>query len=123
MYINDELIDAETYRTLAKGTNNEEVISVLNAIANDKDEHADMFSRLYKMMTGYTFQPEPVHLPPSLPLKTALKKRISEEISTSRKYHNEVLEHQDKFRLRNAFLKAAHDAAMHAILLLSLDRI
>ncbi len=123
MYINDELTDAETYRTLAKGTNNEEAISILNAIADDKNEHADMFSKLYKMMTGYTFQPEPVHLPPLLPFKAAIKKRIGEEISASKKYHSEVLEHQDKFRLRNAFLKAAHDATMHAILLLSLDRI
>lgn len=122
MYINDELTDAETYRTLAKNTNNEETASVLNSIANEEDEHADMFSKLYKMMTGYTFQPDPVHLPPLLPLKAALKRRIGEEAAASKKYRNEALESQDKFRLRNAFLRAAHDEAMHAILLLSLDR-
>ena len=122
MYINDELIDAETYRTLAKSTNNEETAAVLNAIANDEDEHADMFSKLYKMMTGYTFQPDPVRLPPMLPLKAALKKRIGEETAASKKYRNEALENQDKFRLRNAFIKAAHDEALHAILILSLDR-
>lgn len=120
-YINSELLDAEIYKALAKAAQNEEASKKLMEIAEDEASHAEMFAQLYKIMTGYTFQPEVAKLPALASFKSAIKARIADEIADSKKYHAEALENHDKFRLRNAFLKASHDEAMHAMILSQLQ--
>lgn len=120
-YINSELLDAEIYKALAKTAQNEEAFKKLTEIAEDEISHAEMFAQIYKIMTGYMFQPDVAKLPALGSFKSAIKSRILDEIADSKKYHADAIENHDKFRLRNAFLKASHDEAMHALILSQLQ--
>lgn len=114
-YINAELHDAELYKILAKSSPNEETRNILLRFADDEQKHADEFLRIYKMMTGYTFEPEPLPVTENGSFRSILKNRILDETKDSEKYRSEYLKTSDNFHLKRAFFNAFNDELRHAI--------
>lgn len=114
-YINAELHDAELYRILAKSAPNEETRTILLRFAKNEQEHSDEFLRIYKLMTGYTFEPEPLPITESGSYRSILKNRILDETKDSDKYRREYMKINDNFKLKRAFFNAFNDELRHAI--------
>lgn len=114
-YINSELHDAELYRTLAKSLPNEESKNIIMKFADDEQKHADEFLRIYKMMTGYSFEPEPAKVTENGSYRSIMKNRIADETKDSEKYRNEYINTNDNYHLKRAFFNAFNDEIRHAI--------
>lgn len=113
-YINAELHDAELYKILAKSSPNEETRNILLRFADDEQKHADEFLRIYKMMTGYTFEPEPLTVTENGSFRSILKNRVLDETKDSEKYRREYMK-TDNYHLKRAFFNAFNDELRHAI--------
>lgn len=113
-YINAELHDAELYRMLAKSSPSEEAKNLLTEFADSEQKHADEFLRIYKMMTGYSFEPEPLPVTESGSYRSILKNRILDEKRDSEKYRKEYMK-TDNYHLKRAFFNTFNDELLHAI--------
>ncbi|MDD6489769.1 MAG: ferritin-like domain-containing protein [Clostridia bacterium] len=114
-YINSELHDAEVYRILAKSAPNEDIRNILMRFADNEQAHADEFTRIYKMMTGYSFEPEPVPITESGSYRAILKNRILDETKDAEKYRKDYLQTHDNFNLKRALFNAFNDEMRHAV--------
>lgn len=114
-YINSELHDAELYKILAKSSPNEETRAILLNFADTEQKHADEFLRIYKMMTGYSFEPEPLPVTENGSYRSILKNRIIDEIKDSKKYRADYLKTGDNLNLKRAFFNAFNDELHHAV--------
>lgn len=113
-YINEELHDVELYKFLAKSAPNEETKDMLFKFADCEQKHADEFLRLYKLITGYTFEPEVLPVTESGSYRAIIRNRIIDELNGSEKYRNEYLK-TDNFQLKRAFFNAFNDELQHAV--------
>ncbi len=119
-YINSELYNAELYRSLAKSASNEESKNTILEIAECDRKLADEFIRLYKKMTGYTFEPDPAPINESGTHKAILRGCMNNEIKASEKYRKDYLQTPDNYHLRKAFFNAFNDKLLHSLKLLCL---
>ncbi len=114
-YINSELHDAELYRILAKSSPNEETKNILLGFADTEQKHANEFLKIYKMMTGYTFEPEPLPVNETGAYRSIVKNRIIDETKDAEKYRNEYIKIHDNYNLKKLFFTAFNDEMRHAV--------
>ncbi|MEM1483631.1 ferritin-like domain-containing protein [Oscillospiraceae bacterium PP1C4] len=120
VYINAELGDAALYRELAKIAPDENAHVLLLEFAEDEQSHADEFKRIYRAITGHSYNPAvpPVVLKDSY--RDILQDRVLDESEDFRKYGKQYLQTTQNIPLRNAYYRARTDENVHALRLLYL---
>ncbi|MBN7771864.1 hypothetical protein [Clostridium aminobutyricum] len=120
VYINAELEKAALYRELAKIAPSETARKILLEFANDGQFHLDEFKRIYRSMTGNSYNPEvqPVYL--TKPYQDILGKLVLDESGDFRKYEEQYLDTSQNSPLKNAYYRAKTDSNVHALRLLYL---
>lgn len=117
-YINAELGDAALYRELSKNTPNENDRQLLLEFAEDEQSHADEFKKLYRRLTGRSYNPEvkPVELKGTY--REILHNRILDESGDFRKYGEQYIMSKQNDELKDAYYRARTDENVHALRLL-----
>lgn len=118
MYIKAELGDAALYRELAKIAPDEEDRQLLLEFAEDEQSHAEEFQRIYRIMTGRSYNPtiEPPVLQNTF--KEILRERILDESGDFRKYGLQYIQTNRNSMLKDAYYRARTDENVHALRLL-----
>jgi rubrerythrin len=118
MYISAELGDAALYTELSKMAPNDEYRQLLLEFAEDEQSHAQRFKKIYKMLTGRSYNPivpEPV-LEGSF--NDILRDRVLDESGDFRKYGEQYMITNNNKELKNAYYIARTDENVHALRLL-----
>lgn len=117
-YIKAELGDASLYRALAIIAPNETDRQLLLEFAEDEQSHADEFKRIYRQMTGRSYNPEV--MPPEMigSYRDILRDRVLDESGDFRKYGEQYLITENNTPLKNAYYRARTDENVHALRLL-----
>lgn len=119
-YITAEMKDAATYRELSKNAPNENDRQLLLGFAEDEQSHADNFKRIYKRMTGRSYNPD---IPPIVfteQYRDTLRDRVLDESGDFRKYGDQYLLTTQNDELKEAYYRARTDENVHALRLLYL---
>lgn len=118
MYIDAELKDSALYRELAKIAPNETDRQLLTEFADDEQSHAETFKRIYRTLTGRSYNPEIA--PPEIAgdYYDILRERVLDESGDFRKYGEQYLETTRNDMLRDAYYRARTDENVHALRLL-----
>ena len=117
-YIKAELGDAALYRELAKVAPTDVFKNLFLEFAYDEQSHADEFKKIYRTMTGKSFEPkiEPAVLDGSF--RDILKDRILDESGDFRKYGEQYIQTHQNMDLKRAYYRARTDENVHALRLL-----
>lgn len=118
MYINAELGDAALYRELAEIAPNDEYRQLLLEFAEDEQSHADRFKKIYKMLTGRSYNP--IVQKPKIEdsFYDILRERVLDESGDFRKYGEQYIITNNNSELKNAYYLARTDENVHALRLL-----
>lgn len=119
-YINAEENDATLYKELAKIAPSETDRQLLIEFSEDEQFHADEFKRIYRAMTGRSYNPivQPIVL--KNPYYDILRDRVLDESGDFRKYGEQYLLTTQNDTLKNAYYRAKMDENVHALRLLYL---
>ena len=117
MYIDAETKDAELYRELSRTAPDADDRRLLLEFSNDEQAHADEFKRIYRSITGRSYNP--VVSPPVLEgsFDDILRDRVLDESGDFRKYGEQYAMTQNR-ALKNAYYRARTDENVHALRLL-----
>jgi rubrerythrin len=118
LYIKAELGDAALYRELAKIAPNEDDRQLLLEFAEDEQSHANEFQRIYRTMTGRSYNP--IIEPPVLQgtFNEILRERVIDESGDFRKYGQQYIQTDQNSVLKEAYYRARTDENVHALRLL-----
>lgn len=118
MYIEAELGDAALYKELAKIAPNGNFYHLLTEFSKDEQAHADEFKRIYKKMTGKSYNP--IIPPPVLEgsFDDILRDRVLDESGDYRKYGEQYIQTERDDQLKKAYYRARTDENVHALRLL-----
>lgn len=118
MYISAELGDAALYRALAQSAPSEPDRQLLLEFAGDEQSHAETFKRIYRTLTGRSYNP--VVNPPVLTgtYRDVLRERVLDESGDFRKYGEQYITTVNNNMLRDAYYRARTDENVHALRLL-----
>lgn len=118
-YITAELGDAALYKELAKMAPSENDRQLLLEFSEDEQSHADEFKRIYRSMTGRSYNPvvPPVVLEGSY--RDILLDRVLDESGDFRKYGEQYIITTNP-ALKEAYYRARTDENVHALRLLYL---
>jgi len=118
LYIKAELGDAALYRELAKIAPNEDDRQLLLEFAEDEQSHANEFQRIYRTMTGRSYNP--MIEPPVLQgtFNEILRERVIDESGDFRKYGQQYIQTDSNSVLKEAYYRARTDENVHALRLL-----
>lgn len=120
MYINAELGDAALYKILAQNSPSERDRQLLLEFSEDEQSHAETFKRIYRTLTGRSYNP--VVNPPALSgtYRDILRERVIDESADFRKYGEQYLTTENNDMLKDAYYRARTDENVHALRLLYL---
>jgi len=118
LYIKAELGDAALYRELAKIAPNDDDRQLLLEFAEDEQSHANEFQRIYRTMTGRSYNP--IIEPPVLQgtFNEILRERVIDESGDFRKYGQQYIQTDQNSVLKEAYYRARTDENVHALRLL-----
>lgn len=118
MYINAEMGDSALYRELADRAPDNMDRQLLLEFSEDEESHADSFKRIYRILTGRSYNPvvSPVILSGSF--DDILRDRVLDESGDYRKYGEQYLLSDGNDMLKDAYYRARTDENVHALRLL-----
>lgn len=117
-YIDAELKDSALYKALSMMAPNDDDRQLLMEFAEDERNHAITFQRLYRSMTGRSYNPT-IGTPQIIgSYKDILRERVIDESGDFRKYGEQYLQTKHSEDLKNAFYRARTDENVHALRLL-----
>ena len=119
-YIDAELRDAALYKELAAMAPTDDDRQLLTEFSEDEQSHADTFKRIYRSMTGRSYNP--IINPPVLTgsVQDILRERVLDESGDFRKYGEQYLMTNNNDTLKDAYYRARTDENVHALRILYL---
>ena len=118
MYIDAELGDSMLYKELAKYAPNDMDRQLLIEFSEDEQSHADNFKKIYRTLTGRSYNPD--IKPPVLTgsFDDILRDRVLDESGDFRKYGEQYITTVNNDMLKDAYYRARTDENVHALRLL-----
>jgi Uncharacterized conserved protein len=118
MYIDAELGDSALYNELSKVAPNDEDRKLLIEFAEDEESHAETFKRIYRNITGKSYNPVVKEPKLSGSFKDILRDRVLDESGDFRKYGEQYIQTKRNDMLKDAYYRARTDENVHALRLL-----
>jgi len=118
MYIDAELGDSALYRELSKVAPKNEYRKLLMEFAEDEQSHADTFKRIYRNITGKSYDPDVKKPDITGEFDDILRDRVLDESGDFRKYGEQYLQTKRNDMLKDAYYRARTDENVHALRLL-----
>jgi len=118
MYIDAELGDSALYYELAKIAPDETDRQLLLEFSEDEHSHADTFKRIYRSLTGRSYNPVIKQPVISDSFENILRDRVLDESGDFRKYGEQYILTEKNNELKDAYYRARTDENVHALRLL-----
>lgn len=117
-YIDAELKDSALYRALSMMAPDDDDRQLLLEFSEDEYNHATAFRRIYRSMTGRSYNPT-VGTPQIIgTYPDILRERILDESGDFRKYGEQYIQTKNNEELKNAYYRARTDENVHALRIL-----
>lgn len=117
-YIDAESKDSALYRALSTMAPDDDDRQLLMEFAEDEHNHAVTFQRIYRSMTGRSYNPT-IGTPQIIgSYPDILRDRVIDESGDYRKYGEQYIHTKTNEELRNAYYHARTDENVHALRLL-----
>lgn len=113
-YIKAELGNSMLYRVLARMAPDRNGKQLLMEFAEDEQAHAEKFQKIYRNMTGRSYNPEIEPPDISMGYRKIVLDRILDESGDFRKYNRDYAEECKNMKLKKAYYNAAVDENVHA---------